>query len=86
MGLLLGGSVITVLELLDLVVYNTVIKMGNAHKDRRVSPSQVKLTEAPESNVSTISKNTDPVITDHRPPSYHTIDPGKTNFQAQYSS
>ncbi len=40
MGLLIGASVLTVCELLDLFLYNLIIKMANLrHKFRSVSDS-----------------------------------------------
>ena len=37
MGLLLGGSLITILEFLDLLIYNSLIKCMIKRKDRQVS-------------------------------------------------
>ena len=89
MGLLLGGSVITMLELLDLVVYNSIIKMAIANKDRRNSVKQIKVDEAPkrDGKASTAKdNNTKPDKTKYRPPPYRKLDAGKTNFQAEYST
>ena len=40
MGLLIGGSVITLFEILDLVLYNCLRKMAHA---RKVAPTRSKV-------------------------------------------
>jgi len=38
MGLLIGGSVITIFELLDLFIYNSLRKAQKVHGERKVQP------------------------------------------------